>query len=411
MRYAILIFMLGKFIPHLPVFIYGAGFAGLSLAYQLKKLNIPFTLYEKQKVGGKISSIQSQWGPMEAAASTLYMNAEAEKFISELKLPFLVSEKKLKRWIWQQQGLTAPFSLRLLSRLLIHAPGKFPHISDHSTVEDIFFPLLGRKYIDDLLSSALQGIYAAEARDLHFLSIFPFARNKAFSSYFSFFKALRAELKLNAAHNIKGSISFKNGMQTLIDRLYAEVKDHIKPVPDNFILQPNTVICTPAPEASSLLKSVLPEIATQLNQINYRPMTSLSLMLNQELTELKQSFGILIPQKFSSNILGIIHQSGIFPANYKAHCYSIICKGTLSEEQVLKELSSKLSSFERGNILTSSIHSWTTGLPLYDKKRFEAVNNIDEILRNKPGVILFGNYTSGISLRSMIEQTRSLKLE
>lgn len=401
--------MIGSLIPHQHVYIYGAGFAGLSLAYQLKKLGIPFTIYEKEKVGGKISTRMTPFGPIEAAASTLYMNAHAEAFIKEMDIPFLNSERKLKRWIWKEEKLLAPFNIKLAFSLLTKITKRVPPITESSSVEDIFLPLLGRKYVDELLSPALQGIHAAEARDLHFLSLFPFAKGRSFTSYFSFFKSLKKEMKKQAATEIKGSVSFPGGMQTLINKLHEEVSSHIEPLPDVFTLRPNTVICTSAPDAAKLLKTEAPEISHELSQIEYRPMSNLSFCLKEELPELKNSFGMLIPQKFGSSILGIIHQSAVFPSNYSAHCYSVICKGVTTEEKIFEELKRKIPDFQRDSVLIHSFASWKTGLPLFNENRFQTVEKLKQRLQDQPGLIFFGNYTEGISLRSMIEQTRKLQ--
>lgn len=400
--------MLGTLIPNKHVYIYGAGFAGLSFAYRLKKLNIPFTIYEKEKIGGKISTHMTSFGPAEAAASTLYMNADAEKFLEEIGLPYIVANKKLKRWIWKKDGPASPMTLKLLARLLLKAPSRFPQITEESTVEDVFLPLLSRKYIDELLSPALQGIHGAEARDLHFLSIFPMARGKKFTSYIDFIRSLKKDIKKDAAIKIKGSVSFNGGMQTLIDRLHNEVFEHIKPLPDHFVLQPNTVICTTADEAANLLMNSEPVIAKELHNIEYRPITSLSFFLQNDLAGLKKSFGMLIPQKYGCSILGIIHQSEVFPQNYTAHCYSAVCKGTLDEKMIFTQMKHILKDFEEEKVLKCSLSSWKTGLPLYNNKRSQAVQAISRILEKKPGLMLFGNYTNGISLRSMIGQIKSI---
>lgn len=401
--------MLGTLYFDQHVYIYGAGFAGLSLAYKLKKLGTPFTLYEKEKVGGKISTKMTEYGPVESAASTLYMNAKAEKFIQELELPYLDAQKKLKRWIYKEDGIVSPFSMHLLTQLILKMGKRFPKVTENSTVEDIFLPLLGRKYIEELLSPALQGIYGAEARDLHFLSLFPFSQTSEFVSYYSFLKFFKSEIKKDAAQKIKGSISFKGGMQTLINRLHEEVKDHIEPLPDNFILRPNTAICTSAPDAASLIEEFEPELAKLLNEIEYRPMTTLSFFMEEEIPELNKSFGMLIPQKYGGPILGIIHQSEVFPSNYSAHCYAVVCKGIVTKEEIYKELKLKFPHLELSNILEHSLTAWGTGLPLYNEKRFKAINQIKHVLKERTGIVLFGNYTDGISLRSMIEQTSLLK--
>lgn len=400
--------MLGSLLPNQHIYIYGAGFAGLSLAYRLKKMSIPFTLYEKEKIGGKISTKMTSFGPAEAAASTLYMNADAEKFLEEIGLPYIVAKKKLKRWIWKEDGPVSPFNLKLLACLIWKAPKRFPDVTEESTVEDVFLPLLGRKYIDELLSPALQGIHGAEARDLHFLSIFPMAREKKFSSYVAFVKRLKKSMKREAAIKIKGSVSFHGGMQALIDCLHNEVNEHIKPLPSDFTLRPNTVICTTATEAANLLRKNEPLIANELDNIEYRPMTSLSFFVQDDLPVLKKSFGMLIPQQYGSSVLGIIHQSEVFPQNYAAHCYSAVCKGLLDEKSIFAQIKGKLRDFDEEKVLAYSLSSWKTALPLYDYKRSQAVQTIGRMLEKKPGLILFGNYTNGISLRSMIGQTKSI---
>lgn len=401
--------MLGTINLDQHVYIYGAGFAGLSLAYRLKKLGTPFTLYEKEKVGGKISTRMTEYGPVESAASTLYMNANAEKFIQELELPYLDAQKHLKRWIYKNDGIVSPFPIHLLTQVIFKLAKRFPKVSESSSVEEVFIPLLGKKYIEELLSPALQGIYGAEAGELHFFSLFPFAQTKKISSYYAFIKTLKSEIKKEAAQKIKGSISFKGGMQTLINRLHHEVKDHIESLPDNFILRPNTAICTSAVDAAGLLKAYEPDLARMLKEIEYRPMTTLSFFMKEEIPELKKSFGILIPQKYGGPILGIIHQSEVFPTNYSAHCYAIVCKGIVTKEKIYQELELKFPDLDLSHILEHLLTAWETGLPLYNEKRFKAINQIKEILKKRTGIVLFGNYTDGISLRSMIEQTTLLK--
>ena len=198
-------------------------------------------------------------------------------------------------------------------------------------------------------------------------------------------------------------------MQTLINRLHQEVILHIEPLPAEFELRPNTVICTSAPDAARMLQNHAPDIAKELSDITYRPISSFSFFLKENLVDLKNSFGMLIPQRFGSSILGIIHQSEIFPQNYSAHCYSVICKGIANEGYVLNELEKKLRGFQRTAIIESTLTTWNAGLPLYDQSRFNAISNLEILLRNRPGLMIFGNYTKGISLRSMIGQTRRLE--
>lgn len=399
--------MLGTLIPSQSVSIYGAGIAGLTLAFRLKKAGVPFTLYEKNRVGGKIATSLTHLGPAEAAASTLYMNTSAEKFIKELNIPYLVSTPKLKRRIWKEDGLHSVFSLKLLSKGISGIGKKFPPIKEDSTVEEIFLPFLGQELIDELLSSALQGIHGAEAKDLHFLSLFPMARDKSFKSYFHFFKEFKKSISSQKG-TIKGSISFPGGMQTLINALYEEVKDNIKPVPEHFTLSPNTIICTDALDAAELLKDEAPEITIELQRIEYRSITSFTFFRESEIPELQQCFGMLVPQKFKRNLLGVIHQSAIFPENYKGHCYNSINKEILNKEEALQELEGVFPNFDPEKITESKLTQWKRGLPLFNYQRYQAIQNIERNLKERQGLMLFGNYTGGISIRSMIEDSQAV---
>ena len=398
--------MFGHLIPSEPISIYGAGIAGLTLAYRLKKAGIPFTLYEKNRVGGKIATEHLSLGPAEAAASTLYMNANAEKFIKELNIPYFVSTPKLKRRIWKN-GPHSVFSLNLLLKGLCGLGKRFPHINEDSTVEEIFLPLLGKDLVDELLSSALQGIYGAEARDLHFLSLFPMAKGKQFKSYFAFLKELKNSMSSHKG-TIKGSISFPGGMQTLINSLHEEAKDHIRPLPERFSLSGNVVICTDALDAAEILKNAAPEISRELERIEYRHITSFTFFPSNEIPQLHQCFGMLIPQKFNKKILGVIHQSALFPQNYKGPCYNSVNKGLLNKEEAISELQSIFPDFDPASIRESKLTKWKRGLPLFNFERYQALQNIEQLLKERPGLMLFGNYTKGISIRAMIEASESV---
>lgn len=397
--------MLGQLKSSQPITIYGAGVAGLTLAFRLKKSGIPFTLYEKNRVGGKIATSLTPFGPAEAAASTLYMNAVVEKFVKELNIPYLVSTPKLKRRIWKN-GPQSIFSLALMKKGITGIGKAFPQIREDSTVEEIFLPFLGQELVDELLSSALQGIHGAEARDLHFLSLFPMARGKNFKSYFHFLKELKKNMSSQKG-SIKGSISFPGGMQAFINALHEEVKDHIKPLPKEFTLEGNIIICADALDAAEILKDQAPELARELQKIEYRPITSFTFFMESEIAELQKCFGMLIPQKFGKKILGVIHQSALFPENYKGNCYNSVNKGILSEEEALLELKGVFPDFNSQAIKASKVTQWKRGLPLFNYQRYQAIQNIEELLKDKPGVVLFGNYTKGISIRAMIEESEA----
>lgn len=397
--------MLGKLNNKNPVKIIGAGFAGLSLAFRMKQLDLPFNIIENKKVGGKIQTIETEFGPVELAASTLYLDRHAVSFLRELNLDPVHSPRKLKRLIWNGKGGSSPISLPLFLRAMtgIH---QSPPLS--SSMEEAFKPLLGKKYVDELLSPALQGIYGTDACELYLPGIFPSMEGKHFSNYISFLRALRSDLRKDQDPEVKGSVSFNGGMQVLIDRLMAEVSDHMIPH-ESISAGDNLAICTNAQEASTLLSESEPEISAQLRRIQYVPVSSFTIFTERPVSELRKAFGLLIPQKYGYQALGIINQSELSKINYPGtSCYRVICKGEQTEKNNLfTELKTILPGLEDAVVLSSHLNSWKQGLPLFNKERSDAIREIKRLLANRKGLLLFGNYTGGISLRSMIAQSRS----
>lgn len=401
--------MLGNLDRDRPVKIIGAGIAGLTLAYRLKQLDRPFTLIEKKHIGGKIITRPTEFGPVESAASTLYLNKAVVAFLQELKLSPLYPPKGLKKTIWNGKTPGPAFSLPLALRVLSRLGSSVPQITKESNVEDVFLPLLGKKYIDKLLSPSLQGVYLAEAKDLHFHSLFPFVENLKISNYWSLLRGINAKIKNQNDKKLKGSVTFDGGMKTLIERLRSEVKEHIHVGEAEVFPEDNLALCTNAREAAELVSFQNPQISFELRRIKYLPVSSFTFFTQGPIPELNAAFGMLIPSRFKNTVLGIISQSNLFPTNYpKAHCYRAILKGERPDEKaIIAELIKLTKGLKKKDILETHLTSWSEGLPLFDKERFEAIQNIKKSLQNEKGLLLFGNYTQGISMRSIIEQAYS----
>ena len=404
--------MLGNLDNRRPVKIIGGGIAGLTLAYRLKQSGINFTLYEKDKVGGKIQTMMTDLGPVESAASTLYLNRPAVEFLHELDLEAVHTPSNLKRLVLNERGFTSPFSASLMFRIMTGLHKSPPHLSPDLSVEEAFLPLLGKKYVDEVLSPALQGIFGAEAKDLHFLSLFPVFEGKESHHYLSLLRTLKANIKSDQDPTNKGSVGLRGGMHVLIEKLRQEVSDNIQISDEKISSEDNLAICTGSQDAADLMRNIAPDISDQLRRIQYAPVSSFTIFTKRPLPDLAGAFGVLLPQKYGHSILGIINQSALFPVNYpKASCYRLICKGEITEkENLLSELRKVTSGIGPDNIISSYLTSWKSGLPLYNKERYEAVKNIETLLKGKKGLLFFGNYTNGISLRSMIAQTRTYHL-
>ncbi len=373
------------------VHIYGAGIAGLLIAYFLKKKNYRVHLYERaERVGGKIRSHQTPRGVIEEGPNAIYATQEIEDFLTqELALKIVPATPKLKRRIWRKRP-EAPLSLSSVLKLVPRLLKKAPPISDDTTLAEFFRPLLGT-HVEDLLSPALQGIYAVGAEQLTMKSLWP--ELEGGQRYLKTLKSLRGPRAR--------SLSFAGGMQELVDALAQALAPEIHLNHHNFELRPNTILCTDAQAAAELLGAHKPTLAAELRRVRYLPVSSVTAdMPADQLTH--KTFGLLFPRQQNIESLGVLFNTEIFP--HRIGRTFILQGHTHAEERVQQDL--QRLGWQRP--ASSSTHSWERGLPLYDGARARAVASLRRELGQSPGLVLFGNYATGISLRDMFYAAKSV---
>lgn len=402
--------IIGKLIKNKPVHIWGAGVSGLVLAYYLKKAGYKVSLYEKSdRPGGKIGTKKTPYGPIELAANAIYLSPDALELLDELNLLPKTSSPKLKRYLYINGKYSTPLSFKLLIKLLLGWRKKIPAF-DAPTVEDFFLPLLGQKLIDHLVSPALGGIYASEARGLDMKSLFP--EDYPAKTYGEFFLNIKKRLKKNRQMRLKGSASFEGGMQTLIDGLTNELKDclHLNYQGD-FVRIDNTIICTDAMTASEILKGT--DYGRELKRITYKKLSSTTIYLKKKIDALKNSFGVLIPRDQKLHTIGILSNSDIFPFNYQDHPSYTFISPEIDEikEKVISDLQQLAPEIKSEDFIYAETKLYPEALPLYNKERREAIENLHLLARQDEGLILFGNYVAGISLREMITAAKNFSIQ
>ena len=87
----------------------------------------------------------------------------------------------------------------------------------------------------------------------------------------------------------------------------------------------------------------------------------------------------------------------IFSFN-KDPSYTIMSKVLFTKEEIKKRIENIFA--QKLSVTHCQVFKWPNGLPIYNQARREKLDSLD--LKN---LAYFGNYTSGISLRSLIEQT------
>lgn len=402
--------IIGQLDPNKPIHIIGGGVAGLFIAYYLKKAQIPFTLYEQSdRVGGKIQTIENEFGLNEQAANAIFANDDVYDFLDELNLDYIPSNKKLKKLIWNGDKIISPFSLVFSILLRLPFLLRKPLVNESTSIYSFFSPLLGKKLTATLLSPIFAGIYAEDITELHFKSIFKTWNNQ--QSYLEFFKSLKKARK-EQRHKPQ-SLSFKGGMQSLINHLEDDLSEHIKvsTTVDLDTLE-NVIICTDAKNAAKLLYQY-PEISECLNHIEYNSLSTATLITAKPMTSLKKAFGVLFPPREKQiKSFGILANSEIFTRRVNKesyNSYTFILKSSLADEsQINSDLQKLQESSLSSEKLSLLIKSWPLALPKYDENRFRQILKLRSLLLNtKKDIALFGNYIDGISLREILSHAKN----
>lgn len=406
--------VIGSLIPNRPVHIWGAGFSGLVLAYYLKKAGYEVTLYEKsERVGGKIGTQQSIYGTIEIGANALYLSADALELVDELKIEPLPSSPRIRRFIFQNKKFKSPISLRLIFRLILGWFRPTPIRTDRLTVEDFFLPLLGQKLVDQLLSPALSGIYASEAKYLDFESLFPEEFAVYPQTYGQFIKLVKQRSQKTIGMRVKGSVSFQGGMQILINALENLLKGNIKlNYQGEFLMRENTILTTDARTAGEILESKFPEVSGKLKKIEYKKLSTTTIFMHNRIPELENSFGVLIPRDQKLHCLGVLHNSAIFPSNYQAHASYTFISPEIDDlkTKIISDLQVLAPKIKQTDFILAETKLWPVALPVYNLARKNAVNELHKLTKESPGLILFGNYAAGISLREMITAAKKFSI-
>ncbi len=379
----------------IPIIIHGAGISGLVVAYYLKKSGRNITIYENNKVGGLIQTYKAKNCYIEPAAHTIYTNKDILDLIHDLKLDYIKSPSKLKKFIFRNSKISKPLTLKEIITIVPNVFKKTPQ--NIVTIKDFLSPLLSEEIIDDVVSSALTGIYSMGADDLHFYSVFK--KEAHGESYFKFFKSL-----FGKKDSERASISFQGGISTFIRTLENELIENIKYEPCSIDEKGHHLICTSAYDAALILKPKYPVVADLLSSIPYLKLAATTFVTKNRSLDLENSFGVLVPKSANLKIKGIVSSSEVFPAlhNQGFHSYKTI-HSIAPKDDIRAEFNYLLGHLDIDEELTTE---WQRSIPAYNLERFELIKKIKELPMNN--VTLFGNYIQGISIRDLVSSAKKL---
>lgn len=382
------------------IHIIGAGFSGLTLAYELQKAGLSVTVYEKNQVGGLLQTTISPTHLRESAANGLLWTPRLEQLSSELGVEFLSSKKESKKRFIFREGRPYRWPLRffetlgLITGLIKFVFGKVflrSKIDPKLSLSEWGINNFGQKFTDILLTSAVRGIFALPATKLNAKAVLD-----SFSAVAKFKKAKKYKPVTYAP---------KNGMGQLIEALKNKVQITNKEMTSlkDFSGEP-VVIATSAWDAALLL----PE--TPLSNIEAVPLLSVTLVWPKD-EKLLQGFGCLFPPSENFFSAGVLVNSCIFENRGPNPTETWIISqdpDLYTDDEIKKSVLSDRQRLLRSFALPLECHivRWPKAIPAYNAKLNNFLINLTKIENElaQKNIFLTGNYLGKIGLAKIYDQ-------
>jgi oxygen-dependent protoporphyrinogen oxidase len=429
------------------VCIVGGGIAGLVAAFLLRQKGFEVPLFEKSnRVGGNIQTVKIDGYTIEYAANSLLKSPRLVDLIHTLNLEGEVTAANAankKRYVLQRGALKSLpmvlakmaandfFSWRAKLRLL-----KEPFVKSKSpeneSVADFFERRLGREIVERAADPFIAGIYAGNPENLSVKSAFPrlYELERDYGSLLV--GSLRSKTE-KADKNFPRTFSFRNGVQTLTDKLAeglgetmstnTEVERIEKTTTGKWLVKTNFgesifdafVISTPAEAAAKLIEDMDADLSQQLRKIYYPPVAMVFFGVKKEnIARNLDGFGFLVPSSERRNILGTIWNSAVFanraPAGYEL--LTTFVGGARNAELfeksddelyaiVYEELKSILGLREKPDF--THLKRWRKAIPQYNLG-YELIENGIKVFENKnKGIFFCSNFYRGISVGDSVK--------
>lgn len=420
----------------------GAGISGLAVAYGLRRRGLRVKLLEaSSRVGGVIRSERRDGYLLEYGPNSLMASAPAAQLIEELGLrdQVVTGQRRAPRYIYadgrlRRVGLQVLFSGQLLSlrgrlRLLAEPFIRGRAAAADESLEAFITRRLGREAHDRLFAPFVSGVYAGNTALMSAAASFPqlVAMEAEYGSII--YGALRSRGKSKVK---RGLYSFKDGLSVLPSAIAARLGDAVELSAPVERLELSSryrvvaagreysadklVLAVPAMEAAGLLEQSMPELASELKQIEY---VSLSVVyVSYDLAELGRDlygFGFLIPRGEGPRMLGAVWSSSIFPSRAPAGRALLTCfiggahdpsAVSLSREQLAGIVSAELARILETEARPEIVNVWRMerAIPQYTLGHCDRLRRIGAMLAASPGLALVGNYLQGVSVPDCINR-------
>ena len=402
------------------VSIVGAGISGLLIGYSLKKQGYQVQIFEAtSRVGGLIQTKTTPFGIAETAAHSMLVSEKVETFLRQLGVELIsVNPKSKARFILRDEKMRKlPLSFFELIQTLKHFFSKPKLLSDPLSLQDWGNAYVGQAATQYLLSPFVSGVFACSPAELNAELAFPALVPHPASQ--SLFRWLRHRSKNHKSAPRPQMKTLKYGLQDLVNRLAQELEGCIHlnhPIDSLTELQGNVVLTVPTQALAKLIHTFDPTSFQALQKISYAPLVSATTFYRS--TDFKhppRGVGVLIPASERKRILGCLFNSSAFSDRVSSPEYvslTVMMGGTrnpdalnLSDQEIKDLIDVELRSLLKAHAppLHLEIVRWARAIPIFSNWLKDAQNSLKTGFCSTPGKIVFSNFSSSVSIRSLIE--------
>jgi protoporphyrinogen/coproporphyrinogen III oxidase len=439
------------------VVIIGAGVTGLSAAYDLHQRGHHVYLLEKsERPGGAIRTTRVDGYLIEAGPNTMLLNdATLLKFFQDLGLGDELLETapaaKSRYLVRDGRPVAAPMSLgQFFKTPLLSSGAKWRFFAEpfirrappdrEESVADFVARRLGREIVDRAINPLIAGIYAGDPEKLSVRYAFPslhgFDRDHG-SLLSGALAARRARRKAGTPKFKHRSISFRNGLQAIIDALVHVVGDSLytgitiesitpgRPWLVRFAragepaaeMKADAVLVTTPAHATVKLpfaNTAAAGLLASLAEIEYPPVTSVALGFQRDhVAHPLDGYGVLVPACERMNILGTLFNTSLFPGRAPNGCVLLTTfVGGMRQPELAGLPHNELRALVLTDLrkllgvsadpLCMHVTAWPRAIPQYNLGygRFHAAMATAE--RELPGLLLGGHVRDGASVGDCI---------
>lgn len=439
------------------VAIIGAGITGLTTAFNLKKENIPFTIFESSNhIGGVIGSQREngflyETGPNSGTIS----QPEVVDLFNDLKNECgleIANDASNKRLIWKNgrwhampsgigSGISTPlFSLTDKFRIL-GEPFRPKGTNPNESLADLVRRRMGKSFLDYAIDPFILGIYAGDPQYIVPKYALPKLYNleQTYGSFIGGAIKKRKEPKDENQKKATGKIfSVTGGLEELVkalvkrlgkENIITECKSlEIKSVENGFEIKgqdinetfTHVVSTVNSAEVEKLFPFLGKQALAPITCLKYARVTEVAIGFKKWNGMPLDAFGGLIPFKENRNLLGALFMSTLFKDRApeggamittfvggmrKAELADL--RGDALENLIADEMKiiMGMKTF-KPDLLKTKSHS--RAIAQYGADSEGRINAIENIEKKYSGLILAGSMVGGIGMADRIKQGRTV---